>query len=62
MQRDRDAIRRDVDPLDEQPEDPRLLGRVDLVPHWLERGDHLDELAYFDDSGRRWYRPLGARR
>ena len=37
MQRDGDAVGRDVDPLDEQPEDPRLLGRVELVPNRLER-------------------------
>jgi hypothetical protein len=33
MQRDRDAGGRDIDLLDQQPQDPRLLGGVELVPH-----------------------------
>jgi hypothetical protein len=39
MQRDRDTVGRDVDPLDQQPQDPRLLGRVELVPDRLESAD-----------------------
>jgi hypothetical protein len=37
MQRDGDAVGCDVDPLDQQPQDPRLLGRVQLVPDRLQR-------------------------
>jgi hypothetical protein len=36
MQRDGDAVGRDVDPFDQQPRDPRLFGRVELVLHRLE--------------------------
>jgi hypothetical protein len=35
MQRDGDAVGRDVNPLNQQPQDARLLGRVELVPDWL---------------------------
>ena len=34
-----------VDPLDQQPDDPRLLGREELVPQRREVGDGLDDLA-----------------
>ena len=43
MQRDGDAVRPHVYTLDQQPEDPRLLGRVELVPDWLE---DLDDFLF----------------
>jgi hypothetical protein len=48
MQGHGDPIRRDVDPLDQQPEDLRLLGRVELVPNRLERAQRLDHLTFFE--------------
>ena len=49
MQRDGDAVGRDVDALDQQPQDARLLGRVELVPYRLERAERLDDLALPDN-------------
>jgi hypothetical protein len=43
LQRDGDAVGRNVDPLDQQPRAPRLLGWEELVPHRLER-EGLDDL------------------
>src|SRR5512134_3148296 len=40
-----DAIGRKVDPLEQQPDDPRLLGREQLVPQQREVGDDLDDLT-----------------
>ena len=48
MQRDGDAVGRDVDPLDQEPQDARLLGRVELVPDRLERAERLDDLALLE--------------
>ena len=42
------AIGREVDPLDQQPDDPRLLGREQLIPHRREVGDGLDDVALRD--------------
>jgi hypothetical protein len=44
MEHDGDAVGRDVDALNEQPEDPRLLGRVKLIPcaDRLERAEGFD--------------------
>lgn len=39
MQSHGDAVGRDVDPLYQQPEDSRLLGRVELGPHRLRGAD-----------------------
>jgi hypothetical protein len=39
MQRDGDTVGRDVDPLDQQPQYARLLGRVEFVPHRLESAE-----------------------
>jgi hypothetical protein len=35
------AILRDVDPLDQQPDDPRLLGWEQLLPQRIELPQHL---------------------
>jgi hypothetical protein len=43
MQRDGDAVGRDVDPFDQQPEDARLFDRVELVPDRLESAQRLDD-------------------
>jgi hypothetical protein len=48
MQRDGDAVGRDVDPLDQQPQYPRLLGRVQLVPDRLERAEAFDDIALLE--------------
>ena len=48
MQRDGNAVGRDVDPLDQQPQDARLLGRVEFVPDPLERAEDVDDLAFGD--------------
>jgi hypothetical protein len=45
MQRHGDAVGRHVDPLDQQPWDACLLGRVELVPYRLERPEGFDHLA-----------------
>ena len=45
MQRDGDAVGRDLDPLDQQSQDARLLGRVELVPDRLERAEGFDDIA-----------------
>jgi hypothetical protein len=50
MQGDGDAVRRDVDPLDQQPYDARLLGRVELVPDRLERAEGFENVAWGDPS------------
>jgi hypothetical protein len=42
------AVGRDVDPLDQKPQDARLLGRVELVPDRLESAEGLDHLALLD--------------
>ena len=34
-----------IDPLDQQPDDSRLLGREQLIPQRREVGDGLDDLA-----------------
>jgi hypothetical protein len=46
MQSHGDAVGRDFDPLYQQPEDARLLGRVELDPHRLERPEGFDDLAF----------------
>ena len=43
VQRDGDAVGRNVDPLDQQPQDSRLLGRVELIPDRLEGAERLRE-------------------
>ena len=48
MQRHRDPIGRDVDPLDQEPHDPRLLARVELVPDRLERAEGFDDFALLE--------------
>jgi hypothetical protein len=48
MQRDGDTVGRDVDPLDQEPQDARLLGRVQLVPHRLEGAEGLDDIALLE--------------
>jgi hypothetical protein len=47
MQRDGDAVWRDVDPLDHQAQYPRLLGRGELIPcaHRLESAEGSDAKA-----------------
>jgi hypothetical protein len=50
MQRDGNAVGRHVDPLDQQPQDARLLGRVELVPDRLERAQRVDHLALLEDQ------------
>jgi hypothetical protein len=52
MQRDGDAVGRDVDALDQEPQDARLLGRVEFVPNWLERPEGFDDIALLE-LGRR---------
>jgi hypothetical protein len=39
-------VGRHIDPLDQEPEDARLLGRVELFPDRLERAQRLDDLAF----------------
>ena len=46
MQRDGDAVGRYVDALDQQPEDASLLGRVELVPDWLEGTEGVDVATF----------------
>jgi hypothetical protein len=48
MQRDGNVVGRDVDPLDQQPEDASLLGRVELVPDRLERPEGFDDIALLE--------------
>jgi len=48
MQRDGDAVGRDVDPLNQEPHDARLLGRVELVPDRLERPEGFDDIALLE--------------
>ena len=48
MQRDRDAVGSDIDPLDQQPQDARLLGWVKLVPDRLESAEGLDDFALLE--------------
>ena len=48
MQRDGDAVGRDVDPLDQQPQDACLLGRVELVPDRLQRSEGFDDIALLE--------------
>ena len=48
MQRDGDAVRRDIDPLDQQPHDACLLGRIELVPYRLERSERFDDIALLE--------------
>jgi hypothetical protein len=48
MQRDGDTVGRHVDPLDQQPQDARLLDRVELVPDWLESAENIDHLAFLE--------------
>jgi len=50
MQRDGDTVGCDVDALNQQPEDPRLLGRVELLPHRLERTVTFDDVALLGDG------------
>jgi hypothetical protein len=47
MQGDEETVGRDVDPLDQEPQDTRLLGRVEFVPNRLERAERVDHLALF---------------
>jgi hypothetical protein len=47
MKRYGDAVGGDVDPLDQEPQDACLLGRVELVPNRLERAEGFDHLALF---------------
>ena len=49
MERDGDTVRRDVDPLDQQRQDARLLGRVELVPDWFERPEGFDDIALLEN-------------
>ena len=53
QQRDGDAVGSDVDPLDQQPQDARLLGRVELVPHRLERAEGVDHVPLLCNRHRR---------
>jgi hypothetical protein len=46
VQRHGDAVGRHIDPLDQEPEDARLLGRVELFRDRLERAQRLDDLAF----------------
>jgi hypothetical protein len=48
MKRDGDAVGRDVDPLDQQPQDPRLRGLTELVRHRLERPEGFDDIALLE--------------
>ena len=48
MQRDGDAVGRHLDPLDQQPQDARLLGRVELIPDRIESAERLDHFALVD--------------
>jgi hypothetical protein len=48
MQRDGDPVGRDVDPLDQEPQDACLLGRVQLVPYRLERAEGFDDVALLE--------------
>ena len=48
MQRDGDAVGRDGDPLDQQPQDPGLLGRVEFVPDRFERPEGFDHFVLVD--------------
>jgi hypothetical protein len=48
MQRDRDAVGGDVDPLDQEPHDACLLGRVELVPHRFERPEGFDDITLLE--------------
>jgi hypothetical protein len=48
MQRDGDAVGRDVDPLDQEPEDAGLLGRVELVPYGFECPEGFDDIALLE--------------
>jgi hypothetical protein len=45
MQRDRDAVGSDIDPFDQQPEEPRLLSGLELVPNWPESAQRFDEIG-----------------
>jgi hypothetical protein len=45
MQRDGHAVGRDVDALDQQPQDARLFGRVLLIPYRLQRPEGFDDVA-----------------
>jgi hypothetical protein len=46
MQREGDAVGGDVNAVDQQAEDARLLGRIQLVPHRLKRAKRLDGLSW----------------
>ena len=45
MQRHGNPVWRDVDPLDQQPENANLLGWVQLVPHRLKRAQRVNHLG-----------------
>jgi hypothetical protein len=48
MQGHGDAVGRDVDPLDQEPQDARILGWVELVPHRLERAQGFEDIALLE--------------
>jgi hypothetical protein len=47
-QRQGDTVGRDIDPLDQEPQDARLLGRVQLVPDRLKRPEGFDDIALLE--------------
>ena len=62
MQRDRDAVGRDLDALDQQPEDACLLGWVELVLDRLERPEGFDEIDFLESRCPQLRRSPGAPR
>jgi hypothetical protein len=61
VQRDGDAVGRDFDALDQEPQDARLLGRVELIPDRLKRAEGLYDLEFLKlDATSRTVRPPGA--